>query len=482
MRLTIPRVEVKRYKYSEIDLVPRKFDDFLTDMNYICASNKTDFFHGREKEIERIFTAFMLTNCNNALLVGERGVGKKSIVQSAVNQVLKENCPRELEVLHFFSLNIEKIIAIVSSDDRRANKQVVQLFEYLSTEEDVILVIDQIHLMLQSSYLAYNLSNLLRMPNIRILGITTEEDLEDFWVLAPDLLTMVNIIPVQEPNLNKIYSMISEYIGILAQIHGIAISEDVIDYGISLSHIIPSEQCNPGKITHAIEKAMVIAKEKKHQSVTREDFNFNLNLDYEFFNSMSDEDKKITAYHETGHFLVTKMSENIRDIKTTAITIVPSEIGDFLGVTLHTREMEKQISHNTDYLIDQIAYYLGGRVAEEILLGEEAKPTTGASSDLIYATQTARAIVTEFGMIDSYGKNMTSFCNYDLSDLALLSEENKQMIARETHSLIEKAYDRAKAILTQNKELLELIAQKLIENQILDEKDLDSLCSQVINN
>lgn len=73
---------------------------------------------------------------------------------------------------------------------------------------------------------------------------------------------------------------------------------------------------------------------------------------------------------------------------------------------------------------------------------------------------------------------MTVFCNYDLSDLALLSEERKQLIDEETQKLIDIAYKRAESILMENRELLDIIANALIENEVLDKKDLDTLCNQ----
>lgn len=482
MKFRVPKIVISRKKYSEANLVPKRFDDYLSDVNSICATYITDFFHGRDKEIDRIFTCFMLNKNNNVLLIGDPGVGKKSMIQSSVNRVLKGECPEELKDMHFFTLNIEKIVAIVSSDERRGKKEVARLFDYLSTVDDIVLVINQIQLMLYSSELTCILSELLHMSNIRIFGITTIDDMDDFVSLAPNLLQLVNIIPVLEPEHKKMHPMISEYVGILANSHKVSVSEEIIDYAVSLSRLIPSEQCNPGKTVQAIEKAMIIARSRKHEDVTREDFNSNLYLDYEFFDSMSDEDKKMTAYHETGHFLVTKMSENIKDLKTTAVTIVPSEVEGFLGVTLHIQESEKQTSFNTDYYIDVIAYYLGGRVAEEILLGKDAKPTSGASSDLKYATYYARTIVTEFGMVDTCSRNMTDFCNYGLDDLALLSETKKRLIDTQVQELIDEAYERAKTILTENRDLLDLIAQELLTHRILDEKDLDRLCSQVNNN
>ena len=139
-------------------------------------------------------------------------------------------------------------------------------------------------------------------------------------------------------------------------------------------------------------------------------------------------------------------------------------------------------SCDLDYFIDNIATDLAGRVAETLMHGNanSSKFTSGAYSDLKNVTQTARDIITEYGMIDSVG-NMTVFCNYDLSDLALLSEERKQLIDKETQKLINMAYRRAESILMENRKLLDAIANALLENEVLDEKDLDSLCNQNAN-
>ena len=227
-----------------------------------------------------------------------------------------------------------------------------------------------------------------------------------------------------------------------------------------------------------IDKSIVVAARNKHTTITRDDVNYNFNFRYDLYNKMSYHDKQITAYHEAGHFIVSKLSDNIKNYKITAITIVPAE--DFLGINLLEFNQEKQTHLDADYFIDDIASDLAGRVAELILQGngENVKYTANAASDLKHATRTARAIVTEYGMIKSCGENLTYFCEYDLSDLMLLSEERKKIIDREVQNIIKIAYERAQKILTENRELLDAIAKSLIENEVLDEKDLNKICDQ----
>lgn len=480
MKLAIPKIEIVQYEYSELNLVPKALSEFLIDMNYVCSTNETDIFHGREKEIDRIFNSLLKTRNANVALLGPNGVGKTATFQSAVNFVLKKKCPKELRRDHFIYMDIHRMLAVLSSGDEKSRKKIGDAINFLTKYNNLIVVIDQVHLIATSRLLLYYFCLLLQNPDTKVIAITTEEDFYDFFAYDTKITSSFDIIQIKEPRPKKIYSMISEYVEILAKAHNVEISEDVVNYAISVSGAFDSELSNPGLAVNILEKSMIIANRHKHKEVTKKDINSNFNFNYELYRKMSAEDKKITAYHEAGHFIVSKLSENIRNFKTTAITIVPAE--NFLGVTMFEFEPEKQTSCDSDYFIDNIATDLAGRVAETILQGDDknSKLTSGAYSDLKNATQTARNIVTEFGMIENCGQNMTYFCNYDLSDFVLLSEERKQLIDKETEKLIEIAYDRAHTILTQNRKLLDLIAKELLTNEVLDEKDLDRLCAQVL--
>ena len=263
---------------------------------------------------------------------------------------------------------------------------------------------------------------------------------------------------------------------ILIQFHDLKIPEKIIKHVISISSATYSEAVNPGKTLNFIEKAMIVAKEKGHTEVTKEDVNVSFGFDFERFNEMSFEDKKTTAYHEAGHYLVSKFSTHATNYKTKAISIVPSDY--YLGVTLLETEEEKHASYNLDYYIDCIAIDLGGRIAELIMHNNDeiANYSSGAFSDLKNATTIARQIITEFGMIES-SQNMTFFCNYDWSDLSLLSEERKKEIDVQTQKLINIAFERGKKILTNKIDLLHKVANELLEKQILDAEDLAELSS-----
>lgn len=483
IKIPIPKIKIIRpdnVDYIRTDIVPQKLADYITDMNYVCAkNNNANIFQGREKEITQIFNSLQKTLKPNIILLGDTGVGKSAIIKSCVYRVLEGKCPKELISNHFIFWDIEKTLAVIGSENKKYANDISEVIKFLTSYSNLVVVIDEIHLMASSTLLIYYLSNLINLPNVKLIGMSSAKCFYDFFEYDKKALASVDIISIREPKPKKIYPMVNKFINFLETTHGVKISEEIVNYTISVSSAFYSELKNPGLTLNFIEKSMITAKEKMHSSVTKEDVNTNFNFNYELFNQMSNEDKKITAYHEAGHFIVSRMSKNIRNFKTTAMTIIPSE--HFLGITLFEIEEEKQTSCDFDYYVDIIASDLAGRIAELILQEEDktSKHTSGAAEDLKNATQIARDIVTEYGMIKDCGQNMTYFCNYDLSDLALLSDDRKKLIDEETQKLINLAYKRGKEILNDNINLLHLIAKALLENEVLDENDLESICNQV---
>ena len=475
MKICIPKIRIVREKYSTIDIVPKKLRSYLVDMNHYFNNVNGDVFRGRNKEVERIFDSLLKPHKPNVLLVGDHGVGKKATVQIAVYKILKNKCPNALKNYHFIRFNIEKMLIALQNDNENS---IVEIINFLSSYTNIVVVIDQIHLMSYSTVLAYYIKKLFKMHNVGVIGIATQEEFSNLSENQNKILSMLDIIPIEEPKSDKIYPMIKQYLKSYEKAYNISIPEDIVCYMVSVSSAFSTNMSNPGLVMNLIDKSIVVAARNKHTTITRDDVNYNFNFKYDLYNKMSYHDKQITAYHEAGHFIVFKLSDNIKNYKITAITIVPAE--DFLGINLLEFNQEKQTHLDADYFIDDIASDLAGRVAELILQGngENVKYTANAASDLKHATRTARAIVTEYGMIKSCGENLTYFCEYDLSDLMLLSEERKKIIDREVQNIIKIAYERAQKILTENRELLDAIAKSLMENDVLDERDLKKICDQ----
>ena len=188
---------------------------------------------------------------------------------------------------------------------------------------------------------------------------------------------------------------------------------------------------------------------------------------------ISEEEKRVIAYHESGHALVGHMLPNTDPIHK--ISIIPR--GQALGYTLSLPTEDKFLVKKGE-LTDDLAMFLGGRVAEELAIGDI---TTGASNDLERATKLAKQMVMRYGMSEKLGPMTLGeaqhevFLGRDFSANADYSPEIAFEIDKEVRRLIDGAFDRAKAILSQHRPQLDKMAQVLIERETVDKDQLQAL-------
>ena len=193
---------------------------------------------------------------------------------------------------------------------------------------------------------------------------------------------------------------------------------------------------------------------------------------------ISEKEKEIIAYHESGHALVAKLLPNCDPVHK--ISIIPRG-NAALGYTLQLPTQDRYLISKVE-LMDRLAVLLGGRVAEDIVFKDI---TTGAQNDLERATKIARQMVTEFGMSEALGpitlgrKEHQIFLGRDISEQRDYSEEIANKIDKEVRKIIETAYTRAKDILTKNKGKLKKVARNLMERETLDGKELDDLLNGI---
>jgi cell division protease FtsH len=187
---------------------------------------------------------------------------------------------------------------------------------------------------------------------------------------------------------------------------------------------------------------------------------------------LSEEEKKNTAYHEAGHALVAFSVPHADPLHK--VTIIPR--GMALGVTMQLPVDDKH-TYTRDYLESQLAIMMGGRAAEEISLNHV---TTGAGNDIEQATELARRMVCEFGMSDlgplAFGKNQQEiFLGRDLTTQRDFSEDTAIKIDKEVKKFVVTGYDKAKSVLTQNREALTRIAEALLVREVLDASEVKLL-------
>jgi cell division protease FtsH len=188
---------------------------------------------------------------------------------------------------------------------------------------------------------------------------------------------------------------------------------------------------------------------------------------------MSEKEKRNTAVHEAGHALVGKLLPGCDPVHK--VTIIPR--GQALGLTW-SLPAEDQFNRYKKQMLDQISMLLGGRIAEELMFDEMS---AGASNDIERATQMARAMVCRWGMSEKLGplafgqQEGEVFLGRDLGSRPDYSESTARDIDGEVRRIVMDCYEKAKGLLSENKAILEKIAEALVEYETIEAEDLNVL-------
>ena len=189
--------------------------------------------------------------------------------------------------------------------------------------------------------------------------------------------------------------------------------------------------------------------------------------------AMTDEDKKITAWHEAGHAIINVLLDKCHPLHK--VTIIPR--GQALGATMSLPK-DDVLNRQSQEMCDTIAMTMGGRIAEEILTGDIS---TGAAGDIQQATNMARAMVTQWGMSKKLGMVLYGegdeyvFLGKDLAQGKTYSEQTAQEIDTEVRRLVDEGYQRASKLISDNRDKLELIANALLEYETLDGQQVEDI-------
>jgi cell division protease FtsH len=192
---------------------------------------------------------------------------------------------------------------------------------------------------------------------------------------------------------------------------------------------------------------------------------------------MSEEERRVTAYHEGGHALVAHALPHTDPVHK--ITIMPR--GHALGYTMVLPD-EDRYSTTRNQMLDQLAYTMGGRAAEELVFHD---PTTGASNDIEKATALARAMVTQYGMTEKLGaiklgtSDAAPFLGRDYGHQRDYSEHLASVVDSEIRSLIETAHQEAYEILVENRSILDALVEELLEKETLQKEEIEVIFKRV---
>jgi cell division protease FtsH len=188
---------------------------------------------------------------------------------------------------------------------------------------------------------------------------------------------------------------------------------------------------------------------------------------------MDEDERRNTAYHEAGHALLGRLLPKMDPVHK--VTIIPR--GRALGVTVSLPERDRY-SYNRDFILGQISMLFGGRIAEEVFMGQM---TTGASNDFERATQLARDMVTRYGMTDALGPMVYAenegevFLGRSITKTTTMSEETMQKVDAEVRRIIDERYGIARKLIEDNSDKMHAMAKALLEWETIDTEQLDDI-------
>ena len=224
------------------------------------------------------------------------------------------------------------------------------------------------------------------------------------------------------------------------------------------------------ELANILNEAAIIATIEKHEAITHDDIEnavkkVTVGLERQS-RVISEKDKKLTAYHEAGHAIVSSMLETQKDIKE--VSIIPRGIAG--GYTMYKTNEDKYYISKTE-MEEKLVALLGGRAAEKIALNDIS---TGASNDIEVATQIAKDMITKYGMSESLGP-ISIDTEKDPYELQLLGEKFSDAIGAEVKIMIDSAYLKAQTILANNMDKLNKVAQTLMQKEVISAEEFEEI-------
>ena len=429
---------------------------------------------GRDKECEEIWRNMMKKTKRNVILVGKPGVGKSSIVYKLTSDIVNQRCPEIFYDFIVLSLDVNNIIAGTSLRGQ-AEERFQDLIDLLKKHDNVILFIDEIHMIVGAGAVSHgekqDLSNALKPilagDDAIVIGATTDEEYAQTFGMEGALRRRFKTINVREPKTTEVYDMLKESIRQLEEFHEVRISKKMVEMIIFYSACFNYNTSNPDRTKDLIDVSMVTARMSGKDRVDRESIMKNFGANFEEFRNMSEEMVRSTAYHEVGHFIVQRFSDKLIDRKAIAISIVPAE--GYLGLTV-TDATDKTVNKDKSYFTDLIADLLAGRIAEKVFMKSENN--AGAESDLEKATKIAFKMVTKYGMTSRLGENQIYLND---KDYQMQTPAVTEIVNREVQKILEEAAKKATLVLDEHQEVVEELVNELTKKGMLSGKELNSI-------
>lgn len=455
--------------------IPKSLSGCLTILNDKFSENPNCTILGRDNECKEIWKTMMKKTKRNVLLIGEPGVGKSSVVYKLTYDILNGTCPEMFKDFLILSLNVNNLVSGTIYRGQ-AEERYKDLIELLEDYENLILFIDEIHMIVgagssSSEKNEQDFSNALKPilagDEAIIIGATTTEEYKKTFGMEGALRRRFRNITIKEPKTTEVYAMLKDSIKQLEEFHGVKISKRMVNAIIFYSSCFNYNTKNPDRTKDLIDLSMVTAKMDGKDHVDRESIMKNFDFNFKKFHNMTPAMINEIAYHETGHFIIQRFSGRLTDKEVVAISIIPAT--DYLEINVFD-PTDCEPTSDKNFFIDKIASCLAGRISEKLFLG--VQNNSGASSDLKTATMLAYDMVTKYGMSTKLGENRIYFNDHNYK---MQTDEVTNMINGEIKNIIDRATERATNLLNEHKDLVKALAEKLSQKGMLSKIELEEI-------
>lgn len=470
--------EIYETSVAEEDIpfsIPKSLSGCLTILNDKFSENPNCTILGRDNECKEIWKTMMKKTKRNVLLIGEPGVGKSSVVYKLTYDILNGTCPEMFKDFLILSLNVNNLVSGTIYRGQ-AEERYKDLIELLEDYENLILFIDEIHMIVgagssSSEKNEQDFSNALKPilagDEAIIIGATTTEEYKKTFGMEGALRRRFRNITIKEPKTTEVYAMLKDSIKQLEEFHGVKISKRMVNAIIFYSSCFNYNTKNPDRTKDLIDLSMVTAKMDGKDHVDRESIMKNFDFNFKKFHNMTPAMINEIAYHETGHFIIQRFSGRLTDKEVVAISIIPAT--DYLGINVFD-PTDCEPTSDKNFFIDKIASCLAGRISEKLFLG--VQNNSGASSDLKTATMLAYDMVTKYGMSTKLGENRIYFNDHNYK---MQTDEVTNMINGEIKNIIDRATERATNLLNEHKDLVKALAEELSQKGMLSKIELEEI-------
>lgn len=448
-------------------LVPNSLSDYLQDVTQKLSQNPIEPIVKREHELEKIWFYISQKRRNNVFITGDMDVGKTAIACEVARQISTNECPKEFYEKRVLLLRPEMLLKI--KGEYAYERTIKKVMNFLvENRKRIVLYIDNALYMKTEEYLIMMLYACIKKYHIPVMATLNMEDYERYFRADTSISKYLNEVYINEPENDELRPMIESHLKLFEKRYKVKMSEEAIKFGIYTSTLSESPSAEPGNVISIFEKAFLEAKRKGKKQVDKQCILSCYNTYLKNYERTPEEEKRATAYHETGHYLAHILSQHQKNIKISCVSILPMMWWE--GVTISYYDTKEYAITSREYFIDQIAILLAGRIAEKKMTNTDS---TGACNDLERTNATAKAIVMKWGFSEKASSKNRS---YDYEDYFLMPESKKELIDQEIQELIDAGTKRAEKMINDNEGLLKVIAEKLMVEEILTGEELQKIC------